>query len=168
MSIRIQAVLSLLVLVVTVLVAQEAYRYVAYRDERAALRALREDIVEAGADVARVEARIDTLQRRFGYINEQIDFWRRRLDAARPTEYGTFLTALEQEKVQGVYDEYNRWVREHNELLGVYQRRRMDLDRERAQYYALADSARDLAAILGDPYYRVPTVAQAAQERGIK
>jgi hypothetical protein len=64
-------------------------------------------------------------------------------------------------------DRHNLHVGERNERLRDWQailaRNHAAVDR----YNVLADSIRDIATKMGEPYYAVPTPAEAAMERGL-
>jgi len=72
--------------------------------------------------------------------------------------YGRYKTELER---------YNRHVVERNARLRQYQGARDRYVTAVDRYNARADSLRQLAARMGEPYYAVPTPLEAAVQRGV-
>ena len=62
---------------------------------------------------------------------------------------------------------YNRHVGERNARLSAWQEVQARQNAAATRYTVLADSLHDLATRMGDPYYAVPTPAEAAIERGV-
>jgi hypothetical protein len=62
---------------------------------------------------------------------------------------------------------YNRHVTERNARLADWQEIQARHNAAASRYTLLADSLNALATRMGDPYYAVPTPAEAAIERGI-
>jgi hypothetical protein len=159
--------LSLLGLVVVVLLGRQLYQYVAYRDERALLVGLREEVVDAGAEVTRTRQESDSLRALVeaanGELEQNVRVLRRYNRIARggmlpPDVYARY--AQDRARYEETLRRQEEWA---GTWKGVVARNHGAVDR----YNRLADSIRAVAARIGDPYYSVPLPAEAAAERGV-
>jgi hypothetical protein len=164
---RLRALVTFLLLLLAVKVVKELYDWRVHADDRVQLVALRSRLLDAGAEVMRTRAELDTLKQVLDEEDQELERERgalRRFDresrgGALPAGvYGLYRTEL---------DEYNQHVERRNrrfhEWEQVLARNHAAVDR----YNALADSLRAVAAVLGDPYYQVPSPLEAAEERGV-
>lgn len=147
--------------------AQELYRWVAYSEERVLLLQLRDEVVDAGAEIIRTTLRADSLQ----HVIEADD--RALRDGERAVErYGRFARggALPGHLYEAYRAEVAAFRRDLAARNGRVEEWNALVDQRRelaARYDTLADSARAVAARMGDPYFPVPLPAEAALERGI-
>lgn len=167
MNYRLRVLLLVLLGVVGFKVATELYRWHAYRPEREQIAVLREQLVDAGADLVRTELRADTLQQ----VIEREDGRLKRRQAGlaaygRRAEGGALPAAL-YHVYRAELRAYNRLVEQRNarwsEWKQLRARNRLAVDR----YNTLADSIRQLARRMGEPYISLPLPAEAAVERGL-
>ena len=165
---RLRALLVLLAAVIAVKLVPEVYRWIAYGEERAMLSGLRGRAVSTGAELIAARARLDTLR-------QQIETSDRRLagDRSSMRRFGGYADAAgalplpQYRRYVDAVDVYNRRVAARNADWEAYIAAR-DRSREAWQrYQAQADSARRLAARIGDPYYQVPSPVEAAAELGL-
>lgn len=164
---QLRFLLSVLGLVVLFLVARELYRWVAFREERALIVALRTDVVDAGAQVTVTRQQLDSLRTVLAAVDARLERevgvlrgYERRARHRRlpPDVYDRYLR--DRARYEQVLEERNAVVRT---VAGV-----LDVNHAAvARYNTLADSVRAVAARVGDPYYRVPLPVEAARERGI-
>lgn len=164
---QLRFLVSVLGLVILFLVARELYRWVAYREERALIVALRTDVVDAGARVTVTRQQLDSLRTALASVDVRLE---REVDVLRGYER----RARHRRLPPDVYEKYlrdraryERVLEERNALVrtmsGV-----LDVNHSAVERYnTLADSVRAVAARVGDPYYRVPLPVEAAMERGI-
>jgi hypothetical protein len=159
--------LFLLLVIVGVKLSDQVYRWIAYGPERAQIRVLRSDLLDAGADMVRFQRQSDS-------IGEVLHG----ADAALEQEERA-LRRYDEQSVNGLIppdlyahyrhdlDRYNAHVAERNAHLedarGALGRYRRAVGR----YTLLADSVHELALKLGDPYYAIPSPAEAAVARGV-
>lgn len=153
--------------VVVLLVGRETYRWFAYADERNALLAMRPEIVNAGAEAVRTREQTDSLRARVDSLNRDLD---RRGEGLR--RYGRI--AVNGLLPPDVYRLYARDRRAYEQVLSRrdewYAAWKNSYERNRAavrRYAVLADSMRDVALRMGDPYYHVPMPVEAALEKGV-
>lgn len=166
-NLRARTLLFLLLLVVAGKLAKEGYDWFAYADDRTRLRAMRTRLVDAGVEVLRSQARLDTLRREIQGEDRKLEEERRGLKAYGKHSRGGELSMPLYEAYRGDLERYNEHVGRRNERFheweGVLERKRSAVSR----YNALVDSVRRIAGELGDPYYPVPTPLEAAAERGV-
>jgi hypothetical protein len=159
--------LFVLLAIVGVKMSEQLYRFVAFRDERAQVRVLRDRLLDAGArlELARGErtrAR-DALEAEDARLEEERQ---RLLRLQRSLENGP-VTQAQYDHYRAALETYNHHVVDRN---GRYQQYQGIRDRWAASvesYAALADSMRDIATRMGEPYYSVPTPLEAAMARGV-
>lgn len=164
---RIVALLALAGALILGKVAQQVYRWYAFREERAQLGALRVELVDAGADLFRVQARLDTLHREIAREDSVL-----RVEERRVTRYDRY--ARDGQLTEGLYsvyrrdlDRYNEHVRGRNARFEAWRRTIGAESVAVARYNLLSDSVSRIAARMGDPYYPIPRPVEAAAERGI-
>lgn len=164
---RVGALLLMLFGVVGVKLGQEIYRWAAFGEERAQLVALRERVIDAGADVVRTGTLTDSLLREIEGADRLLAEQRRSVERygryARDGALPAHLYPAYREEL----NRFNRHVEQRNEQAAQWKEvvsRNHDAVR---RYNALADSIRAVAARLGEEYYSVPLPAEAAIERGV-
>jgi len=164
---RIHPLIFLLLVIIGVKLSEQVYRWVVFRDERVRVKELRGSLVEAGAQIVVTREASDSMRSVMEKEDAALEtelralrrFDRMSRGGALPTEiYGRYRREL---------DRHNLHVGERNERLRDWQailaRNHSAVDR----YNLLADSIRDIATRMGEPYYAVPTPAEAAMERGL-
>lgn len=164
---RVRALLGLLLLVVVAKVGAEVYDWLAHADERERLVAMREELLDAGVEVMRTRALLDTLRVEIDGADRVLEQERRALDAyGKKSERGSLPPHL-YAAYRADLDRYNRKVARRNETFHRWESAMARNHRSVERYNALADSVRALAAVLGDPAYAVPSPLEAAVERGV-
>lgn len=164
---RISVLLLLLLAVVGVKLGQELYRWVAFADERALIRPLREEVVEVGVEVVRTRARADTLRTRIEADDRALVRERLSLEQYLQHARGDALPGHLYNAYRVDLETYNRHIAERNERVRAWRDALARNARAVDRYNLLADSLRALATRVGDPYYAVPLPAEAALERGL-
>jgi hypothetical protein len=164
---RVAALLLLLGVVATAKLGQSLYRWYAYAGERAQLQVIRAELESVGVEVVRTQLAADSLRARI----ERMD---RELSAAKRAVRGYDLHARDGALPARLYaryrrelDAYNRRVVERNASLDAWSR---VVERNHAavtRFNRLADSIRSIAVGIGEPYFAIPTPAEAALRRGI-
>ncbi|CAN5535813.1 hypothetical protein BH24GEM3_BH24GEM3_09430 [soil metagenome] len=164
---RAKGLLLILALVVAAQLGRALYRWFEFGEERAQLTALREQVVDAGVEVLRTQARADTLRGRIREEDEALETRRRTIERYSSYARNGGLSAQLYGAYRAELEQFNARVRERNrradEWAEVVARNQEAVRR----YNLLADSIRALAASIGDPYYPVPLPVEAAAERGI-
>ncbi|MBV9774243.1 MAG: hypothetical protein JO040_09860 [Gemmatimonadetes bacterium] len=167
MNVRARTLVLFLLLVIAGKLAKEGYDWFAYADDRARLTAMRTRLVDAGVEVLRSRARLDTLRTRIQGEDRKLEEERRELNAYGKNSRGGELSMPLYEAYRSDLGRYNEHVGRRNDQFHewetVLERNHAAVDR----YNALADSVRGIAKTLGDPYYPVPTPLEAAAERGV-
>lgn len=165
MNLRLRALVAFLLLLLAGKVGKELYEWRAHADDRARLVAVRGRLVDAGAEVMRTRAELDTLKRVLDREDGTLERERRALGAYDRKAEGTTLPAHLYDAYRADLDRYNAHVARRNESFHAWQavlaRNHSAVDR----YNALADSLRAVAGVLGDPYYQVPSPLEAAAEK---
>jgi hypothetical protein len=167
-SSRVRPLIWFALIIATVQVVQHVFDWHRYRHEREELVALRERLVDAGAELVREQLEADRIrswldaeeQRLAGKRNAVESYGRHARDNVLPHHlYGAYRQDVE---------ELNERIRMRNqkleELRLTIARRNSAADR----YNVLADSMRTLAVTAGDPYHAIPLPAEAAAQRGIE
>jgi hypothetical protein len=159
--------LIVLLAVIGVKLTEQLYRFVAFRDERAKVAVLRERLLDAGARLelsraARGRAS-DALLAEDGRLEEE----RHRLMRLQTALEGGQVTQAQYDRYRVALETYNRHVVERNGRYQQYQGIRDHWAASVETYASLADSVREIAARMGEPYYAVPTPLEAAVARGV-
>lgn len=167
MNLRLRALLMVLLAVVGFKVASELYRWHTFRPEREQILVLREQLIDAGADMVRTELRADTLQRALEQDDELLkrrqiglhSYGRRARGGALPEAlFHVYRTELRA---------YNRRVEQRNDRWTEWKQVRARNRAAVMRYNTLADSIRHVAQRMGEPYVSLPLPAEAAVERGL-
>jgi len=159
--------LFVLLVVIGVKLSDSAYRWVRYGPEREQVRRMRGDLVDSGAAIIRTRQSSDSMRAALRAEDAALEQEQRVL--RRYDDYahdGALPTGL-YERYRADLTRYNDHVAARNAKLAAWQE---VLARNHAvvgRYNLLSDSIRDLATQMGDPYYEVPTPAEAAIERGV-
>ncbi len=159
--------LFVLLVVIGIKLSDSAYRWVRYGPERAEVRRMRAELVDAGAGIVRTRQASDSMRAVLRAEDVALEQEQRAL--RRYDDYahdGALPTGL-YERYRADLTRYNDHVAARNARLSAWQD---VLARNHAvvgRYNLLSDSVRDLASRMGDPYYEVPTPAEAARERGL-
>lgn len=167
MNAQARVLLVVLLLVVGVKVGREAHSWLTHGPERARFGEVRERLLDAGVEVVRTRARADTLRVEFERMDRALEPDQSALDAYQERMRSGALSPPGYAAYRDRVLRYNRKVEQlnaqHREVKEARERARRAEDR----YHALADSARSLARVLGDPYYATPSPLEAAVKRGV-
>lgn len=157
--------LFVLLAIAGVKLSEQAYGLVAFRDERALARDLRERLVESGAEVVALRQAADSLKDLIAAEDRALESEHRKVRSLRYSAGRGLLTAEEYNAFTADLAGYNQHVFSRNAMLhdlqGALERYGAATDR----YHGLADSLHALAVRMKQPYYRVPTPLEAADER---
>jgi len=163
---RMIGLLLFVALVAMIQVAEGWYRWYVHRDDRVHLSELREELIDAGAEM--IEAQLEIGRIREAIENVDSDTGghlaarthpRRTADGAVPGSVRAAAAAGQDVVAVQIWDR-NRHIDELNTAVA----RR---NSAAAQYTVLADSIRRVATRVRDPYFAVPLPAEAATRRGI-
>lgn len=159
--------LFVLLAVVGLKASEQAYRFVAYRDEREQVRVLLDRLLDAGAQAELARAERDSMRAVLNAEDEHLEVERRQLmRLQRALESGP-VSAAQYEAYRTALETYNHHVVTRNGRVQVYQTVRDRYATNWERHAALADSVREIAARMGEPYYSVPTPLEAARARGV-
>jgi hypothetical protein len=148
--------------VVGVKLSEQAYALVAFRDERAQARVLRERLLQTGEQL--VAARTDAEDTRRKLAQEDSTLQRELATLRRFTRMGP-LSPQVWDRFERDRLRYNLHVEERNLVLREFEARVHRHETHAERYNQLADSLQALAVRMGEPYYQVPTALEAAEER---
>ncbi|HET7463227.1 MAG TPA: hypothetical protein VFJ82_18375 [Longimicrobium sp.] len=159
--------LFVLLVVIGIKLTDSAYKWARYGPEREQVKRMRAQLVDAGASIVRTRQASDSMRAVLRAEDEALEREQRAL--RRYDDYahdGALPTGL-YERYRAELTRYNEHVASRNARLSEWQD---VLERNHtvvSRYHLLSDSIRDLATRMGDPYYEVPTPAEAAIERGV-
>ena len=163
----INPLLFLLLVILGVKLSDSVYRWLAFGDERAQVKVLRGALVDAGAQYVRTRQEGDSMRAVLRAEDEQLEVEERRLRRYDSYASGGGLPPEVYEHYRDDLTRYNRHVTERNARLATWQEVQARHNAAASRYTVLADSLNALATRMGDPYYAVPTPAEAAIERGV-
>ncbi len=163
----INPLLFLFLVILGVKLLDSAYRWVAFGEERAQVKVLRSNLVDAGAQYVRTRQEGDSMRAVLRVEDEQLEAEERRLRRYDSYASGGGLPPDVYERYRADLTRYNRHVTERNAKLADWQEIQARHNAAASRYTVLADSLNALATRMGDPYYAVPTPAEAAIERGV-
>jgi hypothetical protein len=154
--------LFVFLVVVGVKLSEQAYALVAFSDERAQARVLRERLLQTGEELVAFRADAEDTKRRLA--EEDAELQRELESLRRFTRMGPLSPQVwdryERERLR-----YNVHVEERNLVLREFEARVHRHEEKVDRYNQLADSLQALAVRMGEPYYQVPTALEAAEER---
>lgn len=164
---RVRMLLLLLLVIVAGKLGAEWFRWTTSGDERAQIGALREQVVDAGVEVVRAQARADTLRMAIEREDSALEQDRLALERYTGRAHGGTLSSE-------LYARYRRDLARYNVQVSARNQRFARWHQERARngaavdrYNQLSDSIRAIARRMGEPYYPVPLPVEAAAERGL-
>ena len=159
--------LLVLLVVVGVKLSEQVYRWVAFRDERRQVGELRERLLDAGAELTLSREASRRLRQEMEAEDRKLEAERRALMRYNRYTSDGYLPTSVYDAYKEELERYNRHVVERNGRLRAYQQAHDRYAAAVDRYNARADSVRDLATRMGEPYYAVPTPLEAAVQRGV-
>jgi hypothetical protein len=151
--------------IVGVKASEQGYAYVAYRDERAAVKGLHGELGTTGAELLEASARLDSLHGeitgRDAKLTRELEGLHRIQRQARHRQLPADLYA----KYMTLLQRYNLNVESRNEVHREWESLAGRRDAMAVRYNLLADSIHALAVRMGQPYYQVPGPLEAAANR---
>lgn len=155
--------LFVLLVIVGVKLSEQAYALVAFREERAQARDLRERLGETGVELVLARTREDSLRTLIKARDAQLErdlrvirrFHREARQGMTPRRHAEYTAELAR---------YNAQVVSRNEVLRRFEALHDRHQAAATRYNLLADSLHALAVKMGQPYYQVPTALEAADE----
>ncbi|HEV7587718.1 MAG TPA: hypothetical protein VGO40_06275 [Longimicrobium sp.] len=159
--------LFLLLVILGVKLSDSVYHWLAFGPERARVQVLRSGLVDAGAQYVQTRQKGDSMRAVLRAEDEQLEVEERRLRRYDSYASGGGLPPDVYERYRADLTRYNRHVTERNARLADWQEIQARHNAAASRYTLLADSLNALATRMGDPYYAVPTPAEAAIERGV-
>lgn len=147
--------------------AQEAYDWYAYGEERARLARLEPELTEIGLEVVLSQLRADSLRGVIDAKDRELAEKRTALEAYdRYQQNGRLSPALFRRYKRDLAN-YNAHVEARNGLLDEWRAAIGRNEKVVAAYNELADRIREIAGSMGEAYYPLPTPAEIASARGI-
>lgn len=159
--------LFLLLVIVGIKLSDSVYRWLRFGPERQQVKALRVQLVDAGAQMVRTRQESDSMRAVLHAADAALEAEQQALRRYDALAHDGALPPDVYERYRVELTRYNAHVGDRNARLSGWQE---ILDRNHAavqRYNLLSDSMRNLAARMGDPYYSVPSPAEAAIERGV-
>lgn len=156
--------LFVMLVIVGVKASEQLYGFVAFRDERTQVKALRAQLGGAASELVAARARMDSLHRDIDAqdlkLTRELAGLHRFQRQARhrqlpPALYDSYMAALQ---------EYNLRVESRNLVHREWQQLAARRDGLAFRYDSLADNIHSLAVRMGQPYYQVPSPLEAAAE----
>lgn len=146
---------------------RQAYRWIAYEEERGELRRLGEALDASALEVMRTQLRADSLRGVIERFDDTLRAERREILAMERRADAFGLPPAIYEEYRSGLAGYNRRVGARN---GAYDRwREVVASNHRFvdRYNALADSMRRLGRRMGEPYLAIPSPAEIAVRHGL-
>ncbi|HEX8391536.1 MAG TPA: hypothetical protein VF665_04180 [Longimicrobium sp.] len=156
--------LFVLLVIVGVKGSEQLYSYVAYRDERAAVRTLRTDLQRTATQLVAERARLDSLSAAVSAEDRRLTADLRALKRFYHMSTDGTLSPQAYARWTAERTRYNLRVDERNASFRQWQEIEARHRSLAIHYNALADSIHELATRMGEPYYQVPTALEAAQQ----
>jgi predicted nucleic acid-binding Zn-ribbon protein len=164
---RLGALFMVLVAVILVRFGQEGYRWYAFGEERAQIRAMTERLEEVGYRVVRTQLQADSLRSSIEAADSLLENARRRMDAYERRASLGILPHAQFESYRRELETFNRDVTERNHRLAHWETVIGENHAVVEHYNQLADSIRAVAASMGEPYFDVPAPVEMAARRGL-
>ncbi|HEX8695487.1 MAG TPA: hypothetical protein VF746_23950 [Longimicrobium sp.] len=164
---RLHPLLFLLLVIAGVKLSEQVYRWLAYGEERVAVKGMREQLVTAGADIVVLRAASDSMRAVVQAHDAGLEREHRSLQRYNLLAHDGTLPPDLYARYKRDLARYNLHVTERNARLRDWQEVQARYNGAADRYNLLADSIRQLATRMGEPYYAVPTPAEAAIERGV-
>jgi len=159
--------LFLLLVILGVKLSDSVYRWLRFGPEREQVKTLRTELVDAGARMVRTRQESDSMRAVLRQADAALEHEQQALRRYDALAHDGALPPELYEQYRAELTRYNAHVAERNARLGDWQEILARNHEAVTRYNVLGDSIRDLAARMGDPYYAVPSPAEAAVERGI-
>ena len=159
--------LFLLLVIVGVKLSDSVYRWLRFGPEREQVKALSVRLVDAGAQMVRTRQESDSMRAVLHAADAVLEREQQALRRYDALAHDGALPPDVYERYRADLTRYNRHVTERNARLADWQEIQARHNAAASRYTVLADSLNALATRMGDPYYTVPTPAEAAIERGI-
>lgn len=159
--------LFVLLAVIGIKLSDSAYKWVRYGPERDQVRRMRAELVDAGAEIVRSRQASDSMRAALRADDQVLEEEQRVLRRYDDHAHDGALPSGLYERYRADLTRYNDHVASRNRKLSHWQEVLARNHAVVARYNLLSDSIRTLATRMGDPYYEVPTPAEAAMERGV-
>lgn len=157
----------LLLVVVGVKLSDQVYSWLAYGPERQQVKVLRAQAIDAGAQLVRTRQESDSMR---AVLHAEDAALEQELEALRRYDelaHDGSLPPDVYERYRGDLTHYNAHVGERNAKLAAWQEILARNHEAVNRYNMLSDSIHDIATRMGNPYYSIPTPAEAAIEKGV-
>lgn len=164
---RIHGLLAVLLVVATVQASTHLFRWYAYSGERGHLIVLREQLVDAGAEMVRAQLDVERLEAEINAEDRQLEIHRRAVEAYNRHARDGALPGHLYDAYRRELNDFNTRVQKRNAWLAEWNADRARRDAASVRYTALADSMQAVAARAREPFYPIPLPAEAAAERGV-
>jgi hypothetical protein len=156
--------LFVLLVIVGVKLSEQAYALVAFRDERAQARDLRERLGQTGVDLVSARTRKDSLHTAIKAQDVELERDLRIVRRFHREARRGIMTPQRQAEYSEQLARYNAQVMARNEVLRRFEALHHRHQAAVTRYNLLTDSLHALAVEMGQPYYQVPTALEAAEE----
>lgn len=153
--------------VASVQVIDHLYQWYAYQEERLELTQLREQLVDAGAEMIEAQLAADRLREELEDSDQRLDARRRGIEAYNRYARQGALPGHLYTSYRRDLDAFNAHIYERNQRLNDLNAAIVRRNSAAFRYNTLADSMKLVAERARDPYFPIPLPAEAATERGV-
>ena len=164
MNSPVRFLLFVLLVIVGVKASEQLYSLVAFRDERAQVRGVRDALAESGARIVETEARLKEMRAALQAEDVALERELRSLQRYYRQARGNALPAAIYDDYSVDLARYNAHVSQRNTMLAELDGVRDGYVADLRRYDQLADSIHALAVRMGEPYYQIPSPLEAATQ----
>lgn len=159
--------LFVLLVVIGIKLSDSAYKWVRYGPEREQVKRMHGELLDAGAEIVRSRQVSDSMRAVIRSEDEGLETEQRVLRRYDDYAHDGALPSTLYERYRRDLTRYNDHVASRNATLSQWHEVQARYNAAVGRYNILSDSIRGLATRMGDPYYEVPTPAEAAAKRGV-
>jgi hypothetical protein len=163
---RFFALLALLLLIGAFRLAQQLYRWQAFKAERTEIVRLEVDLDSSALGIVATEMRAGTLRTAIEAADEGLASARSRLDNVERAAEVRGLDLSQEISYRDDLAAFNAEVRRRNELVREWRQILTSNHEHVDRYNLIADSIRAVALRMGEPYFPISTPAEIAAARG--
>jgi hypothetical protein len=154
-------------LVASIQMGDHLYHWYAYQEERLELTLLREQLVDAGAEMIEAQLTADRLRDELENADQLLEARRRGIEAYNAHANQGALPGHLYASYRRDLDTFNAQIFERNQRLNELNAAIVRRNSAAHRYNVLVDSMKSAAERAREPYFPIPLPAEAATERGI-
>jgi hypothetical protein len=159
--------LFVMLVVIGIKLSDSAYKWVRYGPEREQVKRMLNDLVDAGADIVRTRQVSDSMRAVLRTEDQALEGEQRVLRRYDDHAHDGALPSGLYEAYRRDLTRYNDHVASRNATLSQWHEVQARYNNSVGRYNLLSDSIRALTTQMGEPYYEIPTPAEAAIRRGV-